>query len=239
MTEPKLLAIDSATEFCSVAYSDGQQLIIRGEEAPRRHADLLLPYVEAVLAEAQVALADLDAIIVGRGPGSFTGVRIAAGIAQGLAFSQNLPLVGVSSLQAMAQQAWRLHGVSRVIAAIDARMGEVYAGTCRQVDGLMIQEQADVVCAPSSVLSTLQLSLNGNETIAGVGTGFETYTSELINALQPAEVMHLDDVRFPHAQDMLALGRAKFLAGEALKATEFDLDYVRNEVTWQKLPGRG
>lgn len=239
MNEPKLLAIDSATEFCSVAYSDGQQLIIRGEEAPRRHADLLLPYVEAVLAEAQVALADLDAIVVGRGPGSFTGVRIAAGIAQGLAFSQNLPLVGISSLQAMAQQAWRLHGVTRVIAAIDARMGEVYAGTCRQVDGLMIQEQADVVCAPLSILSTLQLSLKGNETFAGVGTGFETYTSELINALQPAQVKHLDDVRFPHAQDMLALGRAKFLAGEALKATEFDLDYVRNEVTWQKLPGRG
>lgn len=242
MSEPKLLAIDSATEYCSVAFSDGQQLVFRGQEAPRQHADLLLPFVQAVLTEAGTTLAELDAIVVGRGPGSFTGVRIAAGIAQGLAFSQSLPLIGVSSLRAMAQQALRVQQAARAIAAIDARMGEVYAGTYHADNGLMVAEHAEVVCAPDTVATALNL-VKGHEW-QGVGTGFDTYTEQLANAVNAhggtvtAGTTAPDYVRFPHAIDMLTIGRDEFLRGHGVPASEFELHYVRNEVTWQKLPGR-
>ncbi|EGN74412.1 universal bacterial protein YeaZ [Idiomarina sp. A28L] len=233
MKSSRLLAIDSATEYCSVAYTDGQQLIIRGQEAPRKHADLLLPYVQEVLAEAQVTLADLDAIVVGRGPGSFTGVRIAAGIAQGLAFSQNIPLIGVSSLEAMAQQAFRLHGATAVAAAIDARMGEVYFGTCVAEHGLMVMQGSEVVCAPNTVGA---LS-NAHEWYT-VGTGFITYPDILAERFGNEAVVRPTNIRFPHAEDMLPIGTQRLLNGKAVAAEDFDVHYVRNEVTWQKLPGR-
>ncbi|WP_194755312.1 tRNA (adenosine(37)-N6)-threonylcarbamoyltransferase complex dimerization subunit type 1 TsaB [Aliidiomarina indica] len=238
--KPTLLAIDSATEFCSVAIQQGDQVFVRGQEAPRQHANLLLPYVQDVLTEAGMTLADLDAIAVGSGPGSFTGVRIAAGVAQGLAFSQNIPLIGVSSLQAMAQQAYRKHAVHHVAAAIDARMGEVYWGTCSLQHGLMVMDDPARVCPPS------QVSVPSNQAVDtqwhGVGTGFETYANELPEALRAsselAHIPHLADVRFPHAEDMLVLAQAAWQAGKAVRPEQFDVEYVRNEVTWQKLPGR-
>lgn len=233
MKSSRLLAIDSATEYCSVAYTDGQQLIVRGQEAPRKHADLLLPYVQEVLAEAQVSLAELDAIIVGRGPGSFTGVRIAAGIAQGLAFSQNIPLIGVSSLEAMAQQALRLHGATAVAAAIDARMGEVYFGTCLAEHGLMVMQGQEVVCAPDTVNALAE-----EHEWFTVGTGFVTYPEVLAQQFGDKAQVKDTAIRFPHAEDMLPLGAQRLLSGKAVAAEDFDVHYVRNEVTWQKLPGR-
>lgn len=228
----RLLAIDTATEFCSVALTDGQATLIRGEEAPRRHADLLLPFVQSVLAEAGLSLQQLDGLIIGRGPGSFTGVRIAAGVGQGLAFSADLPVVGVSSLQAMAQAAWRLHEASHVVSAIDARMGEVYVGTYSVIDGLMSKTM------PEQVMPPTQVSLASDIEWRGVGTGFETYTEILQNAAQPATVQQLKDIRLPHALDMLPLGLAAFTRNEGVAADQFEVHYVRNEVTWQKLPGR-
>jgi len=242
MKNTRLLAIDSATEYCSVAYTDGTRLISRGQEAPRKHADLLLPYVQEVLQEAGVTLADIDAIVVGHGPGSFTGVRIAAGIAQGLAFSQQIPLIGVSSLAAMAQQTLRLHGANAAAVAIDARMGEVYFGTYVAENGLMLQQgsvpESEIVCTPD-MLSPL----SAEHEWYMAGTGFVTYAAlpeRLIGAENGENNVKLvaSDVRFPHAEDMLTLGLYAFLQGQGVMAEEFDVRYVRNEVTWQKLPGR-
>lgn len=229
----RILAIDSATEFCSVAFSDGQQIISRGEELPRRHSQALLPYVDEVLAEAGVSLSQLDAIVVSQGPGSFTGVRIAASIAQGLAFSQDLPLVQVSTLAAMAQACWRVHQATHVAAAIDARMGEVYWGTFQLEAGLMIEMEAERVCAPNEV------QLPGQELKwVGCGTGWQSYKDAMRQALNPVQVALSEQINLPHAEDMLILGGAAFKAGKAIAAEDLSPHYLRNEVTWQKLPGR-
>lgn len=243
MKNTRLLAIDSATEYCSVAYTDGTRLISRGQEAPRKHADLLLPYAQEVLQDAGVTLADIDAIVVGHGPGSFTGVRIAAGIAQGLAFSQQIPVIGISSLAAMAQQTLRLHGAKAAAVAIDARMGEVYFGTYVAENGLMLQkgsvQENEIVCTPNMVPQ-----LSAEHEWHAAGTGFVTYAEALPERLIGAEngennvKLVASDVRFPHAEDMLTLGLHAFLHGQGVMAEEFDVRYVRNEVTWQKLPGR-
>lgn len=125
----RILAIDTATEACSVALWNNGEKHALFEICPREHTQRILPMVQQVLAESGVTLNQLDALAFGRGPGSFTGVRIGIGIAQGLAMGAELPMIGVSTLATMAQGAFRVTGATQVLAAIDARMGEVYWGT--------------------------------------------------------------------------------------------------------------
>lgn len=120
----RILAIDTATEACSVALWNNGTTFAHFEECPREHTQRILPLVKTILTEGNTALTDLDALAYGRGPGSFTGVRIGIGIAQGLALGADLPMIGVSTLATMAQGAWRMTGATRVLAAIDARMGK-------------------------------------------------------------------------------------------------------------------
>lgn len=236
----RFLAIDSATEFCSVAYTDGTGVIFRGEELPRQHSQKLLPYVNELLSEAGVRLADLDAIVVSQGPGSFTGVRIGVSIAQGLAFSQDLPLIPVSTLAAMAQACYELEGATQVLSAIDARMGEVYWGTYHLQNGLMVQAGAECVCAPEGVSPPVGIEKMPLKWIS-CGTGFETYTDVLrasISEWESTIEVASSQVRLPHARFMLPLGAAGWASGLAVAADELSPQYLRNEVTWQKLPGR-
>lgn len=230
----RLLAIDSATEFCSVAYSDGNYTCSRGEELPRRHSQQILPYVNEVLAEAGVPLKELDAIVVSQGPGSFTGVRIGASIAQGLAFSCDLPLVQVSTLAAMAQAAARLHGAEHALPAIDARMGEVYWGTYQLQSGLMVKVEPERVCSPGDV----SIPADQKALWWSCGTGWETYQQALQSALSGVSIKAAEKVRLPHAVDMLTLGAAAYDAGQQVAAEDLEPHYLRNEVTWKKLPGR-
>ena len=242
----RLLAIDSATEFCSAALSTEADIISRGEELPRQHSQMLLPYVNELLSEAGVTLKELDGIVVSQGPGSFTGVRIGASIAQGLAFSQNLPMVQISTLAAMAQACYRRHGATQVIAAIDARMGEVYCGTYRLIDGLMELEGEEIVCAPADVRDRLPIlgdalsvepKVEQARAWTTCGTAWETYAEVMTEALAGIPLQS-SQVRLPHAMDMLVLARPIFAAGEAIGAMDLSPNYLRNEVTWQKLPGR-
>ncbi|NNJ83882.1 MAG: tRNA (adenosine(37)-N6)-threonylcarbamoyltransferase complex dimerization subunit type 1 TsaB, partial [Gammaproteobacteria bacterium] len=124
----KILAIDTATDACSVSLHMDGQYRDSHEIAPRKHAEILLPRIEALLSAAALSPRDLDALAFGRGPGAFTGVRIATGVIQGLAFGADLPVVPISSLHALAQGAWRERGEKNILAAFDARMGEVYWG---------------------------------------------------------------------------------------------------------------
>ncbi|PTH81886.1 tRNA (adenosine(37)-N6)-threonylcarbamoyltransferase complex dimerization subunit type 1 TsaB [Aeromonas veronii] len=228
----KILAVDTATEACSAALLVGDKLFSRWEEAPRDHTRKILPMVQAVLEDAGISLSDLDAIAFGRGPGSFTGVRIGISVAQGLAFGAGVPLIGISTLAAMAQGAYRLDGAQQVLTAIDARMNEVYFGRYELIDGRM-QLVGDEVVSDPAALVDVRGKLAGPVTC--VGTGFETY-GETLSGL--ADELAVSQVRFPAAEDMLPLARAAWLAGEAVPVEQATPVYLRDKVTWKKLPGR-
>ncbi|QET81575.1 tRNA (adenosine(37)-N6)-threonylcarbamoyltransferase complex dimerization subunit type 1 TsaB [Aeromonas veronii] len=228
----KILAVDTATEACSAALLVGDKLFSRWEEAPRDHTRKILPMVQAVLEDAGISLSDLDAIAFGRGPGSFTGVRIGISVAQGLAFGAGVPLIGISTLAAMAQGAYRLDGAQQVLTAIDARMNEVYFGRYELIDGRMQLVGDEVVSEPAALVD-VRGKLAGPVTC--VGTGFETY-AETLSGL--ADELAVSQVRFPAAEDMLPLARAAWLAGEAVPVEQATPVYLRDKVTWKKLPGR-
>ncbi|KAE9625873.1 tRNA (adenosine(37)-N6)-threonylcarbamoyltransferase complex dimerization subunit type 1 TsaB [Aeromonas veronii] len=228
----KILAVDTATEACSAALLVGDKLFSRWEEAPRDHTRKILPMVQAVLEDAGISLSDLDAIAFGRGPGSFTGVRIGISVAQGLAFGAGVPLIGISTLAAMAQGAYRLDGAEQVLTAIDARMNEVYFGRYELIDGRMQLVGDEVVSEPAALVD-VRGKLAGPVTC--VGTGFETY-GETLSGL--ADELAVSQVRFPAAEDMLPLARAAWLAGEAVPVEQATPVYLRDKVTWKKLPGR-
>ncbi|HDX8436421.1 TPA: tRNA (adenosine(37)-N6)-threonylcarbamoyltransferase complex dimerization subunit type 1 TsaB [Aeromonas dhakensis] len=232
MNELKILAVDTATEACSAALLVGEKVFSRWEEAPRDHTRKILPMVQAVLDEAGVTLDELDAIAFGRGPGSFTGVRIGIGVAQGLALGAGVPLIGISTLAAMAQGAHRLNGAERVLTAIDARMDEVYFGHYELIDGRIQLVGEEVVSGPAALVAS-RGTLPGSFT--RVGTGFETY-GETLAAL--ADELVASQVRFPAAEDMLPLARSAWLAGEAVAVEQATPVYLRDKVTWKKLPGR-
>lgn len=229
----RILAIDTATEACSVALLNNGKVTAHFELCAREHTQRILPLVQAQLQQEAIALNELDGLAFGKGPGSFTGVRIGTGIAQGLALGAELPLVGVSTLKAMAQGAWRLQSAERVLAAIDARMGEVYwAEYQRDEQGVWQGEETEAVLKPEDVLERMA-QLEGSW--AMVGTGWQAYpqlSTESALALQNTEVL------LPCAEDMIPLAAIELAAGRTARPEEAEPTYLRNEVTWKKLPGR-
>lgn len=217
----KLLAFETATEACSVAvYVDGQ-VHERFELAPRRHAELSLPWAEQLLAEAGVARSQLDAIALGRGPGAFTGVRLAIAIAQGIALALDRPLIPVSTLQALALRAPAGH--DQVLSSIDARMGEVYVARQVRVDGIWQQQGEEVVCAPEAV------ELPDGSRWFGVGTGFGAADGLLATRLAD-QMEGVDAQALPRASDVLALAVPMFERGEVMAPERVEPAYLRNNV---------
>ncbi|WP_045463745.1 tRNA (adenosine(37)-N6)-threonylcarbamoyltransferase complex dimerization subunit type 1 TsaB [Vibrio hyugaensis] len=229
----KILAIDTATENCSVALLVNDQVISRSEVAPRDHTKKVLPMVDEVLKEAGLTLQDLDALAFGRGPGSFTGVRIGIGIAQGLAFGADLPMIGVSTLAAMAQASYRLHGATDVAVAIDARMSEVYwARYTRQENGEWAGVDAECVIPPARLAEEAQAD---DKTWTKAGTGWEAYQEEL--GKLPFNITS-GDVLYPDSQDIVILAEQELKKGNTVPVEESSPVYLRDNVTWKKLPGR-
>ncbi|MCC2637911.1 MAG: tsaB [Moraxellaceae bacterium] len=224
----KLLALETSTEACSVALHVDGRVLARFRHAPRLQTELLLPMAEELLAEAGLTLAVLDALAYSRGPGAFTGVRIAAAAVQAFAFARDLPVVAVSSLQSLAQGAWRVHGAGRVLAVFDARMDEVYAGAYARDGDLMQPLAPDCLCAPAA----LPAALRGEWFAAGNGVA----AHEAVLRGQ-CDFTGIDATLFPSAEDVLPLALAQF-AREGGQAAELALPvYLRDEV-WKKLPGR-
>ncbi|SCC66059.1 tRNA (adenosine(37)-N6)-threonylcarbamoyltransferase complex dimerization subunit type 1 TsaB [Kosakonia oryziphila] len=229
----RILAIDTATEACSVALWNDGTTFAHFELCPREHTQRILPLVRAVLGDADLKLTQLDALAYGRGPGSFTGVRIGIGIAQGLALGAELPMIGVSTLATMAQGAWRKTGATRVLAAIDARMGEVYwAEYQRDEQGVWHGEETEAVLKPEAVSVRLQ-QLEGQW--ATVGTGWPTWP-EMGNG--NALTLTDGEILLPTAEDMLPLAQQLFAAQKTVAVEHAEPVYLRNEVAWKKLPGR-
>jgi len=220
----KLLAIDTSTEACSAALLIGSDVRTRYEVAPRRHAQLILPMVDELMNEAGLRPRDLDALAFGRGPGAFTGLRIAAGVIQGIAFGADLPVVPVSSLAALAQGLCRERRVESVLAAVDARMGDLYWGVYRRdAQGRAVALDHDRLVTPAAVPA-----LYGDEWY-GTGSGWQHYGELLVARLGPA-VRSWEGQRYPAAEDVARLGAAGYTRGEAVAADAALPVYLRDEV---------
>ncbi len=220
----KLLALETATEACSAAlYLDGE-ISERYQIAPREHTRLILPMADQLLAEAGLSPAQLDAVAFGCGPGAFTGVRIATGVVQGIAFAADLPVVPVSTLATLAQGARREFGWGRVAAAIDARMGEVYWGGFEDNgDGIMRAVTEERVIAP------LQVPLLKGNNWFGIGSGWQAYAEELMQR-QGGAVSEAKGDYFPHAHDVALLAVDGFNRGESVAAEQALPRYLRDNV---------
>ena len=230
----RILAIDTATEACSVALYDQGETLAHFELCAREHTQRILPLVQQILAEAGLSLKQLDALAFGRGPGSFTGVRIGIGIAQGLSLGAELPLLPVSTLLTMAQGAYRQTGAEQVLAAIDARMGEVYWGEfTRNTQGVWSGENTETVIKPEQLLAR---TVERHGRLATVGTGWEAYPHLLGES--PAADLFDGKMLLPQAEDMLPLALQLWENGIRVNPEDAEPTYLRNEVTWKKLPGR-
>ena len=220
----RLLAIDTATERCSVALRIDGRTIERSIELPRGHADLVLPMVEDVLKEGSLELRDLDGIAYGRGPGGFTGVRIAVGVVQGLAFGADLPTVGISNLAAVAQQV--AHEGDRILVCMDARMDQVYWSEFALESGSegVTSLGPERVDAPDAVAG-------GNYTVLA-GTGFNAYPALAARLAQPDRRMIA--TALPRASEIALLAEAEFRAGRTKPAAEAEPVYVRDQVAHVK-----
>ncbi len=231
----KFLALDTSTEACSVALALDGQILALDEVCPQQHSKRILPMVQQLLADAGVSLNQLDGIIFGRGPGSFTGVRIGVSVAQGLAFGADLPVFGVSTLAAMAQAAAVQQNATEVIAAIDARMAEVYIAAYALDEAGLMQAITPEIAAKPAALPEVLTSLSFTSQVLGVGTGWQTY-SQALQQLAPALIA--DSILYPSAQFMLPFASRAWQQQLFVSAEQAEPVYVRDEVTWQKLPGR-
>jgi tRNA threonylcarbamoyladenosine biosynthesis protein TsaB len=221
----RLLALDTATECCSAALViEGRQLT-RETELARGHAERILPMIDELLGEARIGLRDLEAIAFGRGPGSFTGVRLAASIAQGLAFGSSLGVVAVSDLRAVAQRVFdEDSGVTRALVCNDARMQEVYWGCFeRGSDGLADARSPERVGPPQSV----ELPPEWVDA-AGLGRGFAAYPG--LKALAGVTVRGNWDRLLPRAAEVARLAAPDLVAGRLLAPEAAVPVYLRDDV---------
>lgn len=226
MRRMKLLALDTTEDACSAALAIDGEVRERHEIAPRRHTELILPMLDALLAEAGLRPTQLDALAFGCGPGSFTGVRIASAIAQGIALGADLPVLPVSSLRGLAQGVYREYACAGVLAAFDARMQEIYWGAYRTDDeGIMQRVDAEVVCSPAAAPTP------PSGDWCGAGSGWAAYAEALagvvpVTAIYPSHLVH--------AQDIARCAAADLAAGRALGVAAALPVYLRDEVAWKK-----
>jgi tRNA threonylcarbamoyladenosine biosynthesis protein TsaB len=216
----KLLAFDTASEWCSAALLIDGAVRFRAVHAGQKHSELLTPMLAELLAEAGLHYRQLDGLAFGCGPGSFTGLRIASGVAQGLALGSDLPVLGVSTLEALAEEAGE--GAAEVLACLDARMNEVYAGLYRrEADGWRALA-GPVVCPPQSV------PLPESAPCIGAGPGFAAYPA-LRERMQGRLAGIVADA-IPHARAIARLAAPRFAAGEFGAPETAEPHYVRNKV---------
>ena len=218
-----LLALDTSTEFLSLALQLGDKIVTHHQHAGQAASQLVLPQIQVLLDAANIKLSDLDGIAFGAGPGAFTGVRVACGVAQGLGFGANLPVVGVNTLLALAEAS----GQDRVIACLDARMGEIYHAAFVKENGKWLAQSATTVCKPEAAPM-----LDGGW--IGVGSGWAVYGDILSNIYAENLVKTLpNDLHHkvtPSAKAILQLAAPIFAAGEAKSASQAMPIYIRNRV---------
>ena len=199
--------------------------MLREIRAGQRHSELVLPMLDEMLAEAGLTLAQLDGIAFGAGPGSFTGLRIACGVAQGLALGANLPVLGIGTLEALAQT--QATGDSKVIAALDARMGEIYHAAYTK-SAKSADNGWETVCEPTLCLPQYAPQVPGDNW-TGCGSGFDKYDEALGNRYH-GQIGRIDAGIYPHAREMAQLAAPRFAKGLGVDPADAAPLYVRNKV---------
>jgi tRNA threonylcarbamoyladenosine biosynthesis protein TsaB len=215
----RVLAIDCSTEWLAVALGDASGFHERREHAGQTHSERVLPLVDALLVEVDWKLADLGGIAFGAGPGSFTGVRIACGVAQGLALGRGLPVAAVPTLEAIAHDAHRAHGATRVFACTDARMKEVYVAAYERADARWREVLVPAVVGPAEVALPA-----GRWFGAGDGLAVHPALAECCG------FSGVDATIRPSAGAIGELGRARLMAGQGTAPAEALPLYVRHRV---------
>ena len=214
-----LIALETSTEYCSLAVSHGAQEFGRSVHAGQRHSELALPLLRELLLQAGLDMHAIEGIAYGAGPGSFTGLRIACGIAQGLALARGLPVAGIGTLLALAEDC----GADKVIACLDARMGEVYHAVYRKSGGDWTEMHAPALYKPDAVPQ-----VEGSDWIA-CGSGFRVHGTVLARRYA-GSISRTDAGAIPHAAAMLRLARKVFAAGQGVDAAAAAPLYVRDKV---------
>jgi tRNA threonylcarbamoyladenosine biosynthesis protein TsaB len=212
---PRLLAFDTSTEHLSVAVLHGERLLAHNGVGGAQASTTLLPLIQQLLGEAGLALADLDAIVFGRGPGSFTGLRTACSVVQGLAFGADVPVLAVDTLLAVAEDARGRAGTQRVAAVLDARMDEVYSARY-EWSGARWQQQGETTLGPPEEITV-------PEGFALAGNAFAAYGARLPRAAARIEAL-------PAASALLRLAPALMAAGQAGPAASATPLYIRDKV---------
>ncbi|MEP1469490.1 MAG: tRNA (adenosine(37)-N6)-threonylcarbamoyltransferase complex dimerization subunit type 1 TsaB [Halieaceae bacterium] len=230
-----LLAIDTATDACSVALLRAGEISERFEVIPRRHNQRLQVLLQELLGSGDLRAQGIDAIVYGAGPGSFTGLRIAASAVQGLAFSNGLPAIPVSTLATQVVTAVRTGAVNRqlpVLSLLDARIGELYWALFDVTGATPVMQYGPEVCRPEDMTRVF-----GESELQAVGDGCR-YMDQLPPALRE-KVRQANAELLPHAQDMFALAQAEIAEGRLQEAHAVSPVYVRDEISWKKLAEQG
>lgn len=218
-----LLALDTCTENCSAALLIDGRVLALSEITQRGHSECILGMLDQLFQQAECHLADMDALVFGRGPGSFTGVRVGVAVAQGIAFAQDLPVLPVSTLAAVAQAAYAKHGVSEISVALDARMGEVYHADFIIKDGLATAVSDEQVSAPENVKPV------DDQNWFAAGSGWAAY-QQILSDNFAGQLQGMDSDIYPSAEAMLPLAKQMFTEHKALPAYQALPVYLRNNV---------
>lgn len=221
-----ILAIDASTDACSCALIIDGTVFERCKVAPRQHAVLLLPMIKGLMAENSLIFSDLDAIAVGCGPGSFTGLRIAAGVAQGIAFGADLPIVPISTLAALACQAHQNTGHKNIFSCIDARINEVYWGLYQFSGSELVLLDTEHLCEAKKISSTL---LEPSQEWYGAGSGM-SFLGEMNIDIQ-ARISAYSEQMYPQAADIAFLAITYFEKGLVVNPADLVPVYLRDKVT--------
>jgi tRNA threonylcarbamoyladenosine biosynthesis protein TsaB len=231
----KIIAFDTSSDYCSVAVNVNGKIESISRLTPKTHTRLILPMIQEALDLSGLKLKQFDAVAYGCGPGSFTGLRIAAGVAQGLAFGAGLPVIKVSGLAALAMAAYLQYGTEDVLACIDARMNEIYWGLYRFGDNLQAQCDKEYVTQPENISLPADIE-NDTDQLSCVGSGcdFLTRFPECVSAL----ITVIDGTMQPQAEMVARLAQTAWDEGNTVTPAEAAPTYLRDTVTWKKLPGR-
>ncbi len=226
----KILALDTSTEACSAALIIDGEIISRYQLAPREHSRLILQMIDDLLLQADLSINEIDAIAFGRGPGSFMGLRIAAGVVQGIAFACDIPVIPVSTLKAIAQRVYDETQMTRILVAIDARMDEVYCAAYHlEKHRWLIYGEEQVISPDKLVIAELDPSWTG------AGTGWDSYKDRLLLSAGCSLQMILPDC-FPGAEAIAKLAADEWRSGNTISAAEAIPVYLRNNVAKKPKP---